>query len=367
MNSIKYFILEDKVFENKRGGFSHIINVALVLGKNFKIEIVGRNCSEGIPQIDSSFYKGKLALFRMYLHMLCDNKSIFLIRKHLPSLPVLFVIISIKKITRSNQSFFIEVNGVSGDYVVNNKLKKFILKLSNILLLKVYDGIYVVNESLKRRLSLFGFLNTDKIFVCLNGGTSSPYSLIETNTDSKIVKRINLIYFGDNQYHYHIDKIIEALRNSQEHERHFRIYIVGGGYNKTYPSFVSLCGRMKLYELFNFCSKLEGYNFGLIPLNNILSEGNDDICPIKYYDYLYCGLPVIASSNSLGSVKNRNHILTYDQQSDNSLNSIFSLLASIDNKLYTSMRNSSIMESKLFSWENTLLPLVERIRNLGGK
>lgn len=359
--SLKYVILEKEVFKNKRGGYAHIINVARILGFTFNLTILGRNYSENDLEQESIFYNQKFSFLRILWTLGCDFKSTFLIRKYFPALPILFILIVFKKITLSKQKFYIEVNGISGDYVVRNRILNILFLVLNILLLKVYDGIYVVNANLKNRLSSFRVLDPNKIIICSNGGLPSPYSSSPRIFNLQLNSPINIIYYGDNQSHYYLDDFVRSIQLFESSIRRFNLFIIGQGYSKTFPSFVNLCGRMNLNELFRFVSKLDGLSFGLIPLGFNSSTTDNDVCPIKYFDYLYCGIPVISSSNCLGLVENRTHIYSYDLFSDDSIQEVLDRIDKMDDATYKLSHQASVINSLEYSWGNTLKNLVNMI------
>jgi len=358
---IKYIIFERYVFQNKRGGFSHIENVGRVLKNFFYVQIIGRNFDEKFANIDAVFYNNRLSFFKVLLNILVDFKSSFLIRKYFSALPFLFLIIILKKVIKKRQKHYIEINGVSGDFLLKSKTLGHLFLLVNILLLTVYDGIYVVNNNLRRRLLFLKILNPERIIVCSNGGLSSPIIVNGKNLEHRMLNETNLVYFGDNQPHYHIDEFISSLQLMGSFKKNLNVIIIGEGYYNAYPDFVKVYARKTLSELFDFISELNGFNFGLLPLSENSLTSQNDVSPIKYFDYLYCGLPVISSSNCLGSIENRDHIFTYDQISNESL---YRTLCKVDNlnlDSYIGCQESAVTVSILYTWDNTLSGLVEMV------
>jgi hypothetical protein len=301
---IIYYIPHKSFFSlHPYGRVTHAIGVANGLNDNGNI--VTMVAEEGIRNYlnriseQVRLYTLKAFKFQPHLKFILNRSFIndcdmFLYRKTVFSLfwIVLF------RVFYLNRKFKIatEVNGFIFDY--NQKFKsklvlQDIISLIHKLILRFDDLIYVVNEDLEAILST-GFFSIDKrkIVVIHNGGPRP--SLLNLKNDNE--DKINLIYFGILADYNELDLIIDVVKDRTNQFMH----VIGFGDQLSVlkskasgnPNIV-FYGAKSFQEFGELLESLSGISLGLLP--NKQGNSKSSLSPIKAFDYMSFGLPLIFS------------------------------------------------------------------------
>lgn len=230
----------------------------------------------------------------------CD---IFLYRKTIFSL--LWIILF--RILFLNRKFKIvsEVNGFVFDYSQKFKSKTWLhdfTVLLHKLVLRFDDLIYVVNEDLSDKLTSGVFpVRKDKVIAIHNGGPKSFPIQIE-NADVSI---FNLVFFGILADYNELDLCIEAISSYRDKN----IHIIGFGdqlqslkEEAVNMDNVFFYGAKTFEQFGQLLNSLNGITAGVIPMN--LGNSKSSLSPIKAFDYMSFGLPIIFSNICLEGVIN---------------------------------------------------------------
>jgi len=155
-------------------------------------------------------------------------------------------------------------------------------------IISLVDQIYVVENPNKTKFKKF----KDKVFMIPNGVDIFPYPLRVSTKDALIFGYVGTIgeWFDWNL----VVEIANRYTNS-------KVYLIGRLHTKlpkNLPGNIKLLGELGRQESLEMMAK---FSFGLIPFKlNSLTESVD---PIKYYEYLSLGVPVV--STKFGSMKVR--------------------------------------------------------------
>lgn len=248
---------------------------------------------KALSKLDHFYFLTK----RSYIH----SFDVFLYRKTIFS----FVWIIWFRLLFFNRKFKIvsEVNGFVFDYNQKFKNKKRLIAFTELLhklLLRYDDLVYVVNEDLKNKL-ITGVcaLPSEKVIVVHNGG---PQPAIESSNTMKS-SPINLVFFGILADYNELDLCIDAIHNHDN----VNLHIIGFGpqleYLKTKAgnhSNVLFYGAKTFEEFGNIIRDMQGLRIGLIPMN--LGNEKSSLSPIKAFDYMSFGLPLIYSNICLTDI-----------------------------------------------------------------
>ena len=159
----------------------------------------------------------------------------------------------------------------------------------------MFNILYCVNKNIASRISACRFLER-KIIVAENGGFGEliDKSFFE-NKNYNQIKCLNIVFYGSLQDHYAIDEFLCYTRKflDEEQNRKIHIHFIGPNFPDFGYNFVTRKDSMNRYEFASYIKSLGLYVYGIIPLKNIGLK--KDTLPIKYFDYVSCGLPIIIS------------------------------------------------------------------------
>lgn len=219
-----------------------------------------------------------------------------LIRKTIFSL---FYFLIVGVFNKNAKRLYWEVNGLSGEGYKGRAFYHLIyltILLLHKVVLRKSGGVYVVNQQLKDSLCAgFYALSKDHVCVITNGGPK-PQKNVATDDENK---NINFIFFGVLQKYNDFELLINSFKNFTRNKGgQYSLFIIGNGVKKQIIK--NLCDDVKNIHVLDPMSydELSESEFsingvGLIPLvDNFTSS---ILSPIKLFDYMSLGMPVIAS------------------------------------------------------------------------
>lgn len=321
--------------------------------KNFKVEC--------IPKSDMGYLFNKLIFaYRGWTKAQNDDHDVLLVRKNIGILLLSLLTFNFRLIGGGKNKLYWEVNGLTLTNLKKHMvgwLAYYFILLIHKLVLRNGDGVYVVSESLKEELTS-GFLGmqTKKIKVIPNGGPN----WIGPN-QSAMDDSVKFIYFGVFQPYNDFKLLIKGFkklnkRYKEEVELHFC------GYGKM-ESIISKASKENNQIHYWGSQKLQSLHekglasnraVGLIPMHDEDSARLGS--PIKLFDYLALGMPVITSDitnlNKEFSVNETKLVTKYKNHDVDSLCNVMSLfLEDIEWDKFHSIAKTSVLTN---SWNNRM-------------
>lgn len=275
-------------------------------------------------------------------------------------LPIIcLTVLMLRTIGATKAKVVCEVNGIYFDYkagFVSNFVAVGLV--ANKLSLYFADYLYVVNEDLGRKFTK-GFLkrSVNKVLIVNNGG---PKAAPITFSKSGIV---HLLYFGVLKDYYDIPAMCRLAEYISENSvPNLIIHVVGFGEledniiecsskNKS----MRFYGRKTRYEFSELVCSLQGKVFGLVPL--AVGNGSGQMTPIKAFEYMSFGIPLITSASCLKGYAHDNFNALVYQHSDG-LRSAAIRAISMTFVDYQLLQKNVIDEYKNHTWSERMTELV---------
>jgi len=205
------------------------------------------------------------------------------------------------------------------------------------------DIVLVANEKVKQHMIEVYGVNQTKIGVCLNAGEIRP----ETKTVRNEIPRI--IYAGNFERYEYVDLFIRSLQYLKEYMSSLEPIIIGKGPEEgKLRKLANSLGFKDIFkgpksrdEAFKLCATCD---VGVVPTKKSFST------PIKLFDYLSVGLPVVTIRGMWWSkiVEQYEVGTTADFDPECYAKAIASLLNSRDTDKYS--RNAKNLISKKYNW-----------------
>lgn len=365
--SFSYINLQRSAVPGRLGGWAHICGVVDALRKDGEVKVVSymaRDVAEnrrGAISVDipKNLYYLHIAKF-VWREKASES---FVFRKTLLGMYIVFFVVLAKKMIGSKQLFFMEFNGISGDFVIENSFFKRILLYSNLFPLFVFDGVYCVNENIRQRIVSSRIICANKVFVCKNGG-ANVFDNIRKAVRLDGYEGVDIYYYGADRPFYHLSKIIGCVVavNEAAAISAVRLHLVGPNLDSFSGPNVFVHGAADEAQFASMIISSRGMAWGIIPLNDL--GGRRDIEPIKTFDYMRMGLPLMHSSYCLeGFDPNEEISRSYDVSNLKQLVSILKTLIVMSGNEYDGVRNEVFSKYSEFLWENRLLELRKRVKN----
>lgn len=316
MNKIIAYILPKKNYfsEGYRGRVTHALGVieGLIANQWETIAVSEDNLIRYVKKFDSSLLRphyvqsgnrSKLSEIRWIFSLL---KSLFSIYKkedlkisltrYAISKP-LFNIFHAKLLYRNDIIGGLEVNSTGYNYLSNipSLLRNYLLRFE-CYIFSQYDFIYVVSENMKKILLKGGC--TSKIIVLPNASTAKQNQKTPINNMSKKDKT-RFVYMGIFQKYYEILLVIEAFKQINKKIDNIELHFYGDGpllsiikSNAEDITNIYIHGRYQNKDVHQMINPKT--DVLLLPYkDNLLTKIGS---PIKLFEYLSLGTPIIASN-----------------------------------------------------------------------
>jgi len=266
----------------------------------------------------------------------------------------------------NNNIFIIEVNGFGVDVKKVPFKKHLMLLLQGLtrLLLLSYDYVYVVNNDLKRRLvrGLFKLKN-DKVIVVNNAGPN-PF---DTRQKEKQITGLRFVLYTVFHQGYDYKLLFESIVNASSlSNTNIQLDVIGFGYLEDYveklclqyPN-VNFLGGMDPTAFARYIKNSEQFCIGVVPL--LHGNGSGELHPIKAFEYLALGMPILYSDSSMAGVLTDNiHGKSYiDGDVDSCTNSI--LWFAKNTKSLSGIVDSIFVMYKKHTWHNAMQTLYSHL------
>lgn len=359
MKSLFYISLDKTVVEKQLGGYSHIKGVIEGLKGHYKLKVGAwrtkllRKKTDDIEYVEISNSKYYLNVFKMLIQ---DKETdVFLFRKNLIGMYVVSLAFLLKRLLGSKQTYYFEFNAISGDYQVESKLKSTILYWSNIIPVILSSGVYCVTKSVFDRLAKNTLISNKKLVLCPNGGPPPLFQDLDNITDDKLC----IYYYGSEMPYYHIDYLVNSIKKIQnKHDKIVELHLVGPKMEHLKEANVYVHGPMGMEDFQSLMSNIKGISWGVVPLDKF--DAGSSIDPIKTFDYLSLGMPVLHSRECLSLFDTEGHY-SEKYEIDNLVDSLIKIRG-MSKSDYLTVYNNLIQNYYLYQWEARL----EKLRVLIG-
>lgn len=389
LKKLAYVVPHAKAFKNVPGG--HVTHIAGVINgfASFLEDItlyadVGAitfsykfPCSLEIEERDLSSISN---LYRLASSVraivLSDANSLVLVRKH--ALFVFFLHLLIPRKSKRAAHLSIEVNGLFFDFTKKGR-SKFLHQASTLghkFFLEMFDSIYVVNDDLKQRLCSGVFaISPDNVFAIHNGGpdpdkiehSNSP----ELSTDEGC-KKVQLFFYGILQPYNDFDLVFDAVEKwNSGQEIKLELNIIGFGPMETYIEHRAACdpcinfhGKMHLDDFAEFVSNDTStpYKYALVPFK--YDNGSKSLSPIKAFEYMCVGLPIIKSNNCLENiVRDGENGFEYRKSSIEDFLAVIDRVSQLSYATYSKLVMETNIESKKNTWDVRMREFANQLTN----
>ncbi|MEY1661647.1 hypothetical protein [Isoalcanivorax beigongshangi] len=354
MRDILYVLATPHFFsEGMCGRVSHAIGFVRGMTENgVSVRVVSGPDPEGFlkeSKSHSSIESRLFFYFRVAWALAVAKESRAVIRWR-PVLPfILFPIIFYK---RKMMDVFWEINGVTGK---NSRfpIVRWISSVS-IWLANLTGAAVVVSESSAKGLRQAGW--SRKLFVIRNGYDSTvSWPDIEAQRGTPI----SLVYFGAFQRYYDWNVLISVYEQARESGLVSNLMI--WGFEREFNvSGIEVMGRFNIHEL---PKSLSGLVNPALVLHTDDSQLSYEGSPMKLYEYLSTGLPVVVSDSQREKISANFHVYWYKAGCGKSLKeAIFMVSSRYEEALQLSRGNVFLAES-LGSWGVVTREFAELVNN----
>ena len=368
--NIIYCITQFNFFSSHRGGqVTHALGIINgLISNNVKCKYLGPKngyFKNDFFNPNINHLKFKIRIYSLIFILLKNNKQI-LIRKNIENIIVIFFF-SFFLSKNQRESIIFEING----FTFERYLERFIINkiypaalLAHRIILSRFKYIYVVSSKLKSDLVTGTFkLKSDNIEYIPNGVDLQPFNRSLVINEPKFTFLFFGIFQDYNDYLLVISSF-NALR--KKHGNKVELHFIGFGKNEKLlksfsnssigifvhpPKNISEINSMNLVN--NFC-------IGLIPLSK--DKSVKYLSPIKLFDYINMGMPVIVSDmySDAKDLPNISDFITKYKAGDslslfNSMNSFISKSRTYYESIYSNKNN--------FCSENSWTKRMEKLTN----
>lgn len=214
----------------------------------------------------------------------------------------------------SSKKVISEVNGFIFDYKkgYSGRSYNYLSEVLHKLILRLDTKVYVVNDDLKNKLIGGVFpLNASNVVSIHNGGPIPDF--IEFSESNK--SELRLVFFGILADYNELELFIQLVQNDSS--KRISLEIVGFGSElETLKAFaanherVRFHGRMSFPAFKNLVKSWNCQIVGIVPMR--MGNRTGSLSPIKAFDYMSLGLPIVFSDLCLaGLVENNIHGVEY--------------------------------------------------------
>jgi glycosyltransferase involved in cell wall biosynthesis len=272
----------------------------------------------------------------------------------------------------------VEVNGIMQ---MELKIKGFpgviigLLSYMQFKLLQRADIIIAVSEGIKNKLLEDYKIDPSKVYIIGNGADIETFrpierdlALLKVGLESKF-KYIG--YIGWLTQWQKLDVIIEAFLLLLSEVENVRLLIVGEGPQKKsleerikslgLEKHIILIGKVPYSEVINFINIL---SIGIIPDSRI-NEGRLLSSPIKLWEYLACGVPVIIPySEDLIFIEQKRVGVLLSKLDVKEISESIKKVFKLEEKEIQAMRIQAVKLARENSWRKKILQLIEILNSI---
>jgi glycosyltransferase involved in cell wall biosynthesis len=247
---------------------------------------------------------------------------------------------------------FAEAHGANN----GNSIKTYLIEKE---VFQTADHLIAVSNYMKEYIQLYFRIDPNKISVAPNGGQLQP-------TLARFEKPLNVIFAGSFAYWEKVDDVLELAKKADPNM--FKFYLAGAGplekllldrirAEKIPIIYLGYIPRGRVYSLFS------NMQIGLAPSTHDLAR--KVASPIKIFDYMSCGLPVVCSKiGDWGEVISKHHCgfaLKVDTTDEYSR----ALSSLADKETWSRMSKNALKAiQEYYNWEMTLGPIADAFDNL---
>lgn len=262
----------------------------------------------------------------------------------------------------------LEINGVTKDELRLENCNQFILFVV-LLIYKLHchlsDLIIAVSEGVKKRIMLDYHIRNDKIFVVNNAANVQVFKPLDKSNCRRLLNLNNDFYIGFvgsfGTWHG-IDNIFSAASHLKKFKYdEIKFFLIGNCDSEEKKRLTNLMTKLGIEKCLIFAGEIEyskipiyinSFDIGLAQLTNYSSIGAGS--PLKVFEYLACGIPVIVSEN-LGEIAQiirvNNCGYIFKQDDINDLTNIIIDAYHKKENLSRLGRNSRALAISKFSWQ----------------
>lgn len=319
---VLYFLPGPGFFSGGRGGaVSHALGLVEGLAQHAQVELVA---SHGV----TSYATGLPATVRVHPYgrgtgrlsragafiegmrtfsasLARADHAVVVVRKTLP-----FLLMSMFdfRLRRARRSVVVEVNGLSVEKwsgATGVRRAAFLLaRYTHRLLLRSYSGVYAVSGPLKEDLVAGHSALDPRTVTVIPNGVPTPYRTTRTQQDAP-ASTVGLVFFGKLQPYNDFEGVTQAVAAVNAGSvSQVRLDVWGyGALSEQVRKFAEASESIEYHGAIEYAELAlrldDGVpRVGLVPLVN--SKGSTYLSPIKAYDYIGLGLPVLVAG--VGSV-----------------------------------------------------------------
>jgi glycosyltransferase involved in cell wall biosynthesis len=221
---------------------------------------------------------------------------------------------------RTTTTYCVEVNGLGFTFARKgggNPLLVATASLAYKLLLRPFHFSYAVNDDLRRRLGEgFCALPSQRLLVVHNGGPSPRY--IAPTASHEAERPLHVFFFGVLNAYNDFPLVLEGLSAAKTRGTPTILHVVGDGRQRSYlqtnadGETVRVYGYMTRQAFRDMVHGTPGRKIGLLPMR--YGNGSGSLSPLKAFEYLSLGLPLLYSNNCLQDILcDGVHGRTYEQ------------------------------------------------------
>lgn len=268
----------------------------------------------------------------------------------------------------SSHTWVCEVNSMAYHHLsyMPHIIRKLILCVES-RLLRCFDYVSVVSDKLKRDVeSCWSSSQKTKALTIANGGPDPLWSVY--NNETADTNKMRLVYFGVFQPYYDLNMVIDAFLEISQVYRETELHLHGDG-----PQYEAISTRIRSIDSAYAHGRYDGVGqlikYGLLRQSDILilpySPGSlgGIHSPIKLYEYMACGLPIVASwTGQVGDVlEDDKTALLYEV--DNRLSFISKVVALLQNSnLRNDLRdNTRATYTDKYTWHKRMQALISSV------
>lgn len=385
MRQVLYILPKQNFFlEGKRGRVTHAVGIVEgLIANGIRVNVLSsERASEHLPSDDRVSiaeidYNGESIISKMYWEGLLRRRISEMLENN-PSIDTIFIRYAVSNTFSfiplirkfKDRTWMLEINSLAYHQLsqLPKSLRALILRIEQ-LILNTFDGMYVVSSTLKHDIISQGFdLSEESISITPNAGGRPLWPMSPNDSESG---KMRFLYLGVFQEYYDLDTVLKAFGCLQKDypsaELHFhgdgpqRDALVKGSSNL---SNVYFHGRYKIIDALVDNEVIAESDVLILPYSP--GEIEKIHSPIKMYEYMSLGLPILALPvGQVGHVLEDNKTaLFYDSGNQKMLCSKMKQIIENDDLKSYIKKNIRSSYNKKHTWDTRMKKLIEHILEL---